>query len=92
MRLSLKTALIALPLALLPLSAQASSRVVLDFGNVAFGYSDGYWDRDHHWHRWHHHRDWDHYRHEYREHAYDRRHDHDRDRGWHDNDRYWDHR
>jgi hypothetical protein len=91
MKLSLKAALIAATFALVPLSAQASERISIDFGTIAFGYSDGYWDRDHHWHRWHHHRDWDRYREEHREHAYEWRHNRDHDRGWHDHDRYWDH-
>ena len=92
MKLSSKIALVTLSLAFLPVGAQAASRVVVDLGTIAFGYSDGYWDRDHRWHRWRHHRDWDRYREERREHAYEWRHDRDRDHGWHDHDRYWDHR
>jgi len=91
MKLSSKAALIALALSIVPLSARAAERVVIDFGNVAFGYSDGYWDHDRHWHRWHHHRDWDRFREERREHAYEWRHDRDHDQGWRDNDRYWEH-
>ena len=92
MHLSLKASLIALSLALLPLSAQAGTHVVFDLGSVAFAYNDGYWDRDHRWHRWEHRHDWERYRREYREHAYNHRHSHYHDHGWHDNDRYWDHR
>ena len=33
-------------------TAHAAVSVQFDAGSVAFGYSDGYWDRDHHWHRW----------------------------------------
>ncbi len=31
--------------------AHAAS-VSFDVGDVAIGYSDGYWDHDHHWHKW----------------------------------------
>ena len=91
MNLSVKAALVALSLAALPLSAQASEHVTIDFGIIAFGYNDGYWDRNHHWHHWRHHSDWERYRAEQREHAYEWRHDRDHDHGWRDNDRYWEH-
>ncbi len=26
--------------------------LALTFGDVAFGYNDGYWDNNHSWHRW----------------------------------------
>ena len=29
-----------------------AANVTFDLGDVAIGYSDGYWDRDHHWHKW----------------------------------------
>jgi len=29
-----------------------SGAVSVDFGNVAFGYQDGYWDNGHAWHQW----------------------------------------
>lgn len=32
-------------------TAHAAVSVQFDSGNVAFGYSDGYWDRSHQWHR-----------------------------------------
>ena len=89
MNLSMKAALIALSLSVVPFTAQAGERIEIDFGAIAFGYSDGYWDHDHHWHRWHHHSDWERYREERREHAYEWRHDRDRDHGWHEHDRYW---
>ena len=93
MKLPSKAIVIALCLGFAPFGgAQAETRVVMDFGNVAFGYSDGYWDRDHQWHRWHHQSDWRRYRHDYREHAYGWRHDRDRDdhdKGWREHDRYW---
>ena len=89
--MKLGTALVALSLMAMPLTAQAGTSVGIDFGNIAFGYTDGYWDHDHHWHRWRHHADWERFREERREHAYEYRHDHDHDHGWHDNDRYWEH-
>jgi len=39
-------------LAVTPASAQPSS-FSFRVGNVAMGFSDGYYDRDHRWHRWH---------------------------------------
>lgn len=68
-------------------SAHADSRgsaaISLNFGNVAFAYSDGYWDNNHRWHRWsnvneqrryqkHHHRSYNNHRH-----------DQDHDHSWH---------
>jgi hypothetical protein len=51
--------------------------VSIQFGNVAIGYRDGYWDRDHRWHRWDNDRD---YR-DYRDHDGSNYHDWDHDRG-----------
>lgn len=57
--------------------------VTFDPGNVAYGYTDGYWTRDHHWHTW----DKPEYVEIYRKHPgahyYEYRHDRDRDMGWH---------
>jgi hypothetical protein len=62
-------------------------------GQVAFGYSDGYWDREHHWHTWANSQDAARFRSSDNSHYYNRRHDEDpRNQGWNDNDRYWDHR
>jgi hypothetical protein len=63
-------------------------------GGIAFGYSDGYWDRERHWHDWRDHQEAERFRAADRAHYYERRHDadeHDRDHGWRDNDRYWEH-
>ena len=91
MQLTMKAALVGLTLSVMPLAAaQAETHVSINLGDVAFAYTDGYWDRDHHWHRWHH-SDWERYRHEHSEHAYNYRHDHDHDHGWREHDRYWDH-
>ena len=72
--------------------AKADVAVGVGPGGVAFGYSDGYWDRDHHWHGWRNHEEAEHWRAENREHYYDWKHDRDRDAGWRDSDRYWEHR
>jgi hypothetical protein len=36
--------------------------VSIGFGDVAFGYRDGYWDSGHRWHHWRHNRDYQTYR------------------------------
>jgi hypothetical protein len=90
MRPPTRAALLGFSLVFLaPVASQAGTRVVVDFGGIAFGYEDGYWDRDHRWHDWDRREDWDRYRQEQREHAYAWRHDRDRDMGWHD--AYWHH-
>ena len=43
----------ALLLALTAGTANAAG-IRFDFGNVAIGYSDGYYDNGHHWHSWRH--------------------------------------
>lgn len=97
MKIRYKAALAALVLGLLPMATPALARegvsISVDFGTVAFGYYDGYWDRDHRWHRW----QGDErvrFRRDYREHYYGRRHDRYRNHGWRGHDRYWerDHR
>jgi hypothetical protein len=70
---------------------RSSSVVSLAFGNVAFGYRDGYWDNGHRWHRWNNDRDYRNYRNHhggnYRDWNHDRNGgdgwDRDRDRGDH---------
>ena len=93
MRRSLKAAVVALALAggALTLSPARAAEVGISInpGGVAFGYNDGYWDRNHRWHAWRRPSDADWYRTHYAEHYYDWRHDRDNDRGWHGNDRWW---
>lgn len=97
MKHGLKALLIASTIAVVPLvsaapaEARARVGVVLNLGDIAFGYNDGYWDRDHRWHRWHNPQERYRYRVYYREHYYDRDHDRDRNYGWRDHDRYWNH-
>ena len=72
------------------MAAEVSVGVALP--GIAFGYSDGYWDRDHHWHEWRDRDEAEHWRAENREHFYAYNHDHDHDQGWHETDHYWEHR
>ena len=62
-------------------AAQAAVSIGFDLGNVAVGYSDGYWDNAHHWHHWRHHADLESYRaahvDSYHEWRHDDRHHHD---------------
>jgi hypothetical protein len=77
--------------AIMPSATRAEVSISIDPGVIAFGYSDGYWDRDHHWHRWHNRQDARWYRAHYGEHYYNRRHDRDHDAGWREHERWWDH-
>ena len=61
-------------------------------GGIAFGYSDGYWDRAHHWHAWRNRHEAEEWRQANADHYYAWKHNRDHDRGWHEHDRYWDHR
>lgn len=73
------------------LPAAAEVNISVDPGSIAFGYSDGYWDRDHHWHAWRNRNDAEWYRSHDAQHYVDRRHDQEREQGWHGEDRWWDH-
>ena len=76
--LALGTAAVATPAA----ADHADVGVQFQIGNAAFGYSDGYWDRDHHWHHWRNERERHYFREHDRGHYYDRDHSHYRDEGW----------
>ncbi len=89
MRRSINAAYVALALA--GASTLVAGCVVEPRGEVAFGYSDGYWDRNHQWHAWASDRDAASFRDSNHDHYYDRKHDQDRDQGWRDSDRYWEH-
>ncbi|MGZ5929676.1 MAG: hypothetical protein ACXWLX_10705 [Rhizomicrobium sp.] len=58
--------------------------VSFSFGNVAFGYSDGYWDNDRRWHQWNSDRERQSYRNYQGNRYYDWNHDRDGDDGWRD--------
>jgi hypothetical protein len=92
---SIKIALIALAMSggsIIASQPALADHVVVTFdpGVVAYGYSDGYWDRYHAWHRWRRHEDMIAYREAYHDHYYEWRHDRDRDHGWHEQERWWD--
>ena len=94
----IKGALIALALAGAPVVASAPAQAAVDFsitlGNAAFGYSDGYWDRDRRFHTWRNRDEAEYFRNTYGQHYYAYRHDRDRrdrDRGWR-NERWWEDR
>lgn len=98
MKLGLKALLVAGTIALVPMvggapaQARAHVGVVLNVGDIAFAYRDGYWDRSHHWHRWRDRNERLRYRAAYASHYYDWNHGRNRDHGWRDRDRWWDHR
>ena len=69
-----------------PAIARDSFAFSFDTGNVMFGYSDGYWDRDRRWHRWRNAREARMFREQYRDRYWHRRHDRERNRGWRDRD------
>ena len=56
--------------------------VTFSFGDVAFGYRDGYWDNDHRWHKWRNARDHRSYRDQYRDNYRDGYHHRYRGQGW----------
>jgi hypothetical protein len=66
MRNIVRATTIAITLAVATLAVgnpvNAAVGVSFDIGNVAVGYSDGYYDNDRHWHRWAHRADATHYR------------------------------
>jgi hypothetical protein len=97
MKQGLQAALIAAALSAgaLPLThvAQAANRSVqFDRGNVAFGLTDGYWDRDRTWHPWPNSAARNDWRSHNRAHYIARRHDRAPGWGWSDSNRYWEHR
>ena len=57
------------------------------FGNVAYGYQDGYWDHNHHWNQWQNQQEMDSYRKAQNNQYHDWKHDRDSDQGWHDEPR-----
>jgi len=56
--------------------------VQIDFGTIAFGYRDGYWDNGHQWHRWHNDGEYRNYRDHQGSNYHDWNHDRDHDMGW----------
>lgn len=56
--------------------------LTFDFGSVAFGYNDGYWDNGHRWHAWRNRGDHDGYRNHQGNNYHDWHHNRDHDNGW----------
>jgi hypothetical protein len=54
------------------------------YGNVAYGYQDGYWDHSHHWNQWRDQDEMNRYRKVEHNQYHDWKHDRDQDQGWHD--------
>jgi hypothetical protein len=96
MRIIVATALIGLTLATASAvdtnQALAADNLTVGIGNagIAFGYSDGYWDRAHKWHNWENKEAARRFQSGSRDYYYDRKHDIDADQGWRDRDQYWD--
>lgn len=69
--------------------AEARDRLMLSFdaGNVAFAYSDGYWDHDRRWHSWRSPYEARWYRDNYRHNYWNHRHSRAYNMGWRDMDR-----
>jgi hypothetical protein len=95
MRTTTKIALVALALAggSLAVTGQPALAdnvtVGVSPGGFAFGYSDGYWDRNHAWHAWENKEQAARFREENRDHYYEWKHDRDPDQGWR-SERWWD--
>jgi hypothetical protein len=66
--------------------ARESVGVSVGFGDIGFGYSDGYWDNGHRWHRWSNDGERASYRNYQGNHYNDWNHDRDPDEGWHSAD------
>jgi len=58
-------------------TAYAAVGVSLNFGDVAIGYQDGYYDNHHHWHHWRHPDDYRAYHTAHPEHFHDYMHNRD---------------
>jgi len=60
----------------------ANSGISFSFGDVAYGYRDGYWDRDHRWHNWRNRREHRDYRNQFGDNYRNGYHHRYRDQGW----------
>jgi hypothetical protein len=70
-----------------PAAARESFVFSFDTGNVAFAYSDGYWDHNRNWHRWRNAREAYEYRVRYSDRYYHGPRRHFPNQGWRDFDR-----
>lgn len=67
----------------LPVVAADTFSFRFNTGDVAFAYSDGYWDKNRRWHKWRNAREAREYRNRYAHNYYNHRHDRDRrNMGW----------
>ncbi len=62
---------------------RSATSVSFQFGDVAYGYRDGYWDNSHRWHKWRNRGDHDSYRNHQGNNYRDGDHDRYRGQGWH---------
>ncbi len=60
---------------------RTNSFLTISIGDVAFGYSDGYWDNNHRWHHWRNRRDQQNYR-SHGGNYHNWNHNRDGDHGW----------
>ncbi|MEJ1968640.1 MAG: hypothetical protein WDN03_08440 [Rhizomicrobium sp.] len=60
----------------------ATPGVSVEFGNVAYGYNDGYWDNGHTWHHWNNDAESQRYRLQSPANYHDWHHDRDSNQGW----------
>jgi hypothetical protein len=59
-----------------------AGNVTIGFGNIAYGYRDGYWDNGHRWHHWRHRGDYRGYRDRSGSNYHDMNHDRENNGGW----------
>ena len=72
--------------AVTPTLARDTFAFSFDTGDVAFAYTDGYWDHSHNWHGWRNSHERRQYSAQYRDHYKASRHSHERNGGWRDSD------
>ena len=61
---------------------RSTNTISINFGDIAFGYSDGYWDNGHRWHAWRNDADARAYRNHHGSNYHGWHHDRDRNNGW----------
>ncbi len=93
---TIKLALAAFALAVAPVAMTAAPAAAQGVSvtvnpDIAFGYSDGYWDTNHAWHPWKNQAEAEAWRRDHAEHYYDRRHDAEANAGWRADDQWWAH-
>lgn len=84
MHRSLKAAMFALAVTGAAVGVAHADSITFNAGDVAIGYSDGYWDRGHVWHNWARDEDRAAYRGAKNAEFHEWKHDRDKDMGWHE--------